>query len=600
MAKFPRYRLEHRPFGAIIFSSLLLGNMLHALEFGGMGNVSMGMGGAGVALKNSQWGIYYNPALLGVSKKNHFAYSFGASIREKNLLRATKIDIKNLQALPNAVGGLFSDSKNKKSLQDSLIGNESSYFLNSFTMINSRENVNIEGYFGDVLSNLVNSGESGEVTDEQLKDYLDGVISSATGNSQKSGSLDDAVKKVQELAKDPSNQDKLFNQVQQDLINASKEAGGNAIFDNIIENLSPDSIGGVADLIQNASKGDGVSIDEVLKQLGGITLSLSQDANLNRAIQDINTIQEVLRSNNFSVSSQNGLAIQIASNEHIGGFGMGIFANVFAAASASFDEKHNRIIVESGNNYIELGIQNDSVSVSSSDKNSFESSSIFSSKANHRLSASGLFITEVPVGYGQSFDIGFGEISLGVSLKYLFGMGYGIEKSGGFEQFKSLKVTGSPVFSHNFGIDVGMLYSLGGFSLGVVGKNLNNPGLKVSENKTVYLNPQVRAGMAYNWGILNLAFDADLLPNHTLSASFPKSQMIGGGMMLDFKVFDIRAGAMYDIYGFTNSGLILTAGVNLFGFLDIAVQSSLKLTEINNKLKIPDYLSLKIGGGFSW
>lgn len=58
-----------------------------ALEFGSMGNRSLGMGGAGVALKQSQWGLYYNPALLAASPANkfRFGYSFGADIVDRGL-----------------------------------------------------------------------------------------------------------------------------------------------------------------------------------------------------------------------------------------------------------------------------------------------------------------------------------------------------------------------------------------------------------------------------------------------------------------------------------------------------------------------------------
>ena len=47
----------------------------YGLGFGSMGQVSSSMGGAGVALKNSAFGLYYNPALLSASPKVKFGYS---------------------------------------------------------------------------------------------------------------------------------------------------------------------------------------------------------------------------------------------------------------------------------------------------------------------------------------------------------------------------------------------------------------------------------------------------------------------------------------------------------------------------------------------
>ena len=69
---------------------------LCALEFGSMGNTSAAMGGAGVALKHSAWGLYYNPALLSSDPKVKLGYSLGVGLREQNLAKLTTIDINNM------------------------------------------------------------------------------------------------------------------------------------------------------------------------------------------------------------------------------------------------------------------------------------------------------------------------------------------------------------------------------------------------------------------------------------------------------------------------------------------------------------------------
>lgn len=600
--------------------SMALSTSLSALEFGGMGNVSMGMGGAGVALKNSQWGLYYNPALLGASKKSRFGYSFGLGVQEKNLLSLARIDINNLQKLPSSLASAF--GAKTKSAQG--VSTHSSGLSGGVMMLGAASaaaskttNVNIDGYFGDMLKNLVNgsssgsggsssgSGSGGTITDDNLKTYLQNVVSSAglnNGNGHdisSASSLEDAAKKFQDIAKDPGNQEKLFDKIQKDMLSASAAAGGNPIFDSILKNMDASSVGNLAGLLSEAGKANGgnLDLDKVLGALGGIKLS-GVDASLDQAIKDISLIQDSLRNNNFAITSQNGVVLQIAKKPN-SGFAMGIFGSLFANGSASFDESHNQIIVQNGSNYISVGVGNDGITVNKSDNSNFENHSIFSNKAQHKIDVSGLMITEVPIGYGYSVEVGAGEISVGMAFKYIFSAGYRIHKSGGFDAFSNIKTPTDPVFTHNFGIDAGILYSLGGFSLGLVGKNLNNPGLYLDEHTKYYLNPQIRSGMAYQWGILNLAMDVDLLPNDTLSYTLPKSQMIGGGLMLDLKVLDIRMGAMYDMRGYTASGIILTGGINILGFLDIAVQSSTRLTEING-FSVPDYLSLKIGGGFSW
>lgn len=588
---------------ALLFSGILLGmSHVSALEFGGMGNISASMGGAGVALKNSQWGLYYNPALLGVSKKNRFAYSFGATIRDNNLLSLANVDIKNLQSLPNQITSLFGGTQTKAGGRSansgvSLLGAASLGGVNVFAADDPLKLPN--GYFGEVVKNLLGTTGGGELKEQDLTNFLNGI----TGNTDSSGSLDAAIDKFKEIAQtDPG---KILDQTKDKILAASAAAGGNALLDTIISNLDSENIGGIAELLKDvATNGANIDVSKVLGTLNGIEISRSGDASLDKAINDINLIQNTLRRNNFSLSTQNGFVFQSKPNEDVGGFGVGLFASAFASGSASFDSTHNRIIVEAAGKYVELGIDGDNVSLNIIDNTSgasatYENSSVFSNNAKHHISVSGLVVGEVPVGYGHNINVGVGELSLGMSLKYIYGMGYRVAKTGSFDDLTSISFGTAPVVSHNFGIDLGALYSLGGMSLGIVAKNINNPSLLVDEAQRVYLNPQVRAGVSFEWGALSLAFDADLLPNHTLSYTAPKNQMIGGGMMLDFKVIDFRAGAMYDIRSPFDEGLILTGGINLFGFLDIAVQSNMHLTQIRG-YSLPSYFSLKVGGGFSW
>lgn len=49
--------------------SLIFCNFAFGLEFGAVSTMSAGMGGAGVALKDNDNAIYYNPALIGASSR---------------------------------------------------------------------------------------------------------------------------------------------------------------------------------------------------------------------------------------------------------------------------------------------------------------------------------------------------------------------------------------------------------------------------------------------------------------------------------------------------------------------------------------------------
>ena len=84
----------------------------NAFEFGYMGNRSFGMGGAGVGIANSAWGLYYNPALQGVDNRFKVGYSFGARVKEHGL---SEIKNFNLGAISkdsiNTINSLLGDNE---------------------------------------------------------------------------------------------------------------------------------------------------------------------------------------------------------------------------------------------------------------------------------------------------------------------------------------------------------------------------------------------------------------------------------------------------------------------------------------------------------
>lgn len=69
---------------------------VNALEFGYMGNTAQGMGGSGVAVSNSAWGLYYNPAMQGVDNQFKIGYSAGARIKERSLSKISGINLSNI------------------------------------------------------------------------------------------------------------------------------------------------------------------------------------------------------------------------------------------------------------------------------------------------------------------------------------------------------------------------------------------------------------------------------------------------------------------------------------------------------------------------
>ena len=73
--------------------------------------------------------------------------------------------------------------------------------------------------------------------------------------------------------------------------------------------------------------------------------------------------------------------------------------------------------------------------------------------------------------------------------------------------------------------------------------------------------------------------------------------MIGGGFKLDYGLLDVRGGISYDLL--RDTGAILTAGVNILGFVDIAAEVGTKWVNYFGVLA-PKYANIRIGGSLSW
>lgn len=558
----------------ILAGSLLTG-YLEALEFGSMGNISSSMGGAGVALRNSQWALYYNPALLGIDRKSRFAYSFGVNVRETNLLSLANVKIDDVENI--SVGG---DSS-------SAIGGA---ILAGASGISSYSgNEEIFKQLGDIKTLLGNA--------------VGGVQGTQISNS---ASIDDAIKefKAATLTNGSLNSNgyKAFDYLQGQMLDAIDKSGTNAgVLKNIVKNLTPSQVNGIADLVQKGESGN-VSASDILSALGSV--KLSADANTENLIKSVNTVKNALDKNDLSINTQNGLVAQIGGKgvDGRGAIAFGVFGSAFVSASASFDPSHNQIITQTDGSYIKVDVNNDSVSLSNSSKADYDNYSILSDNAQHQLHVTGLTLGEIPVGYGQAFSTPVGDFSIGFVAKYIFALGQSINKTGSFTSLSDgyngndFGLSGP---QNTFGIDIGGLYQYKGFALGLVAKDINSPSISVNDNQKIILDRQVRAGISYEWRFLSLAMDMDLKPNNTLSYLSPKNQMIGGGVMFDFKYVDLRLGSMYDMRSQAGEGVIFTGGINILGFLDLAVQSNIKLTDVSGT-KIPSYLSVKFGGGFSW
>lgn len=534
---------------------------LCALEFGSMGNTSAAMGGAGVALKHSAWGLYYNPALLSSDPKVKLGYSLGVGLREQNLAKLTTIDINNMTDTAERLIATFSGGN---------IGTPSAGEI---------QNVIKDGL--DTALKAEGLNPSGDIQ-KDLKDYI---------NKHPDGNYGSLIQGILGAVGNSS----ALSPDQKDLL------------DNIVGNIDYGNLdfsnGGGTGAIQNA--------------LQNITINKGGDKGLDKAVEDISSMQEILKDNNLNIVSQNGVILQISSktmNEKLGSLGVAYFASAYSSMSINADSSKMRLIIKGGSGYYELVDNGGSFSFKASSANDYNKYSLIASLEGnsdaHKLVTTAFMLSEVPIGYARTFYFKHGNLNLGITGKLMNAIStqkqININKNTDFQkELTSLASLENTISSNNFGVDVGLLYELDlpefrYLTFGLVAKNLNSPTFESSLNN-ITIKPQYRMGLGYNSKFLNVAFDADLTPNDLLAFSDVKqqSQMVGGGIGFGFKALDLRLGAMKDLR--QDTGLILTGGLNVLGFLDIALQASTKTTKIDGTpIPLPQYINLRLGGSFSF
>lgn len=530
---------------------------MYALEFGTMGNVSASMGGAGVALKNSAFGLYYNPALLSASPKVKFGYSVGVSIQEKNIAQLATIDIANMQKTAQNLAQTFSGTAG------------------------SRAVTGVVSAIDNALGSLLPNGGNGKTTQEKLNEYLQ----SSNGNHNK---LIDTIK--QNIQGSSS-----LTQVQKDLITS---VAGGIDFDNL-------------------QMGNGTA--GITNAISSITISKGSDKGLDKSMSDIAMVQNALQDNHMNLVSQNGIVLQLGSrplNDMIGTFAVGLFGSLYSNISLNANPDKLRLIIEAGGQYYELKITDDGYTYGLSNKTDYDNHSLIASLQDtntqnaHSIYMTSFVLSEIPVGYARTFYFKNGNLNIGIAGKLMNSVSMqskvAITTKTDFnaEMNKIVQDFKNTTMDKAIGVDVGAVYEIDlpkfrYLTLGLVGKNLNSPTFN-STLQDITIKPQARAGIAYyTQSGFNLAFDVDLTQNDIIAFSTKdqKSQMVGGGAGFIWKGFDLRLGAMKDLR--QDNGLILTGGINVLGLIDIALQSSTKFTDIQG-YPMPQYLSLRVGGSLSW
>lgn len=284
------------------------------------------------------------------------------------------------------------------------------------------------------------------------------------------------------------------------------------------------------------------------------------DVNFNNPqASDIIVIEEVLRNNSLFIGTQTGL-VTAWNNYTTGGFGVGIFLNVQAYGS-----------IEANLNKYDL-------------------------RSNYTT----LFLLEVPVGYAYEFVTYGGDISIGIAAKFMSLSANGGEMlisnstnmTDSIKDFVKFDMNNK---DYSYGIDLGLSYEpFEWWNIAFVAKNVNTPTFNI--NGTEYkIEPQLRAGTSFTWDFFTLATDIDVMPNKYMYNDKEEQQLVSVGTSFDFDWFALRAGVNYDLKHTDDVVYALGLGITV---LDIGIQFGQKTNPVNG-MKIPDYVAVQIGLGFT-
>ncbi|RAX54100.1 hypothetical protein CCY99_05320 [Helicobacter sp. 16-1353] len=298
------------------------------------------------------------------------------------------------------------------------------------------------------------------------------------------------------------------------------------------------------------------------------------------SIADINALNNILQDNSMTMTSENGVALQIP---------------IFLGPSLSSS-------IGIGLFYTKRGSVNFTGNITSGTD--------INSATNAYIITNGLDIVELPLSYAIRISSAVGHFHIGASAKYIFAQHSLVSEKFSDNTVISDSITkafsaSGGVSTNTYGIDIGLAYSLplDVFVIGVVGKNLNSPDINTSGIDGLKLDSQYRLGISTKViPMTTIALDVDLKPNiefKGLGNGMPKDkvQYVSLGGMFNAGIFDFRLGVAKNILK-GDEGWLISGGLG-FTFIDISIFSNTNLVKINN-VKMPSEFGVKIGGGFSF
>lgn len=184
---------------------------------------------------------------------------------------------------------------------------------------------------------------------------------------------------------------------------------------------------------------------------------------------------------------------------------------------------------------------------------------------NGQLGLNGLEARQAAISYAYAFaDRTF---AVGITGKFIQGAAYTSTTAirGASDDVKVFDELGRAKISTALGIDIGAMYRPASWlRFGVVAKDINAPTFDAPNGEKFKLDPQVRAGVAFNpYSSLTLSLDADLTSNKTLTPGV-KSQLLslGAEQTILSELLSFRVGAFKNMQD-AQTPFIPTAGFGL-------------------------------------
>lgn len=340
-----------------------------------------------------------------------------------------------------------------------------------------------------------------------------------------------------------------------------------------------------------------LNIDDLANKVtvtGASTVTVTNNADL---IEIQESIKSLAEGNRFSIGPS------VAITAEFGNIGVGVIVQGSANASAVFDGDRTEFIFEDSGFYVKYDPVTQTATTSSLSE--YNAKSLEKGLDATKIKVNGLILSEIPIGYGTQIEADFGNWYLGGSLKVLSGTTYNSESKLSDDEFAD-DITDSAITTAGFGIDLGIYIepnAVEGLGLGLVAKNINTPKFEVQNSDDLKLEPQIRAGLAYDiFENLTFAIDYDVTKNDIYVEDL-QSQYLGGGINFHpGDSFSLRAGIMQDLEN-DDLGSILTGGLSLglFGAtIDLGAQVSTETSKTSSGDDMPKYLQANLGLNIVW